>query len=149
MDLILKADANHLHRMVYIMDDIRTRELLDSKQLPEENGLRQHKDGPPFRLAALRGMYDDGRLIVRPLTALNSNLAIWRHFACKSCLDGHSQLAVHYFDRNLVKKATGSGVIGCCEGGRSEGGAGEQRLVVSLYPYFSSGHAVELQSCCK
>lgn len=50
-------------------------------------------------------MYTDGLLFVRPLQALYSNPAMWKHFACKGCSVGHAPLAVHYFDREHVREA--------------------------------------------
>lgn len=93
VDDLLGAYAHYLHRLVLISDDVRTRDLL-----PDESG-NGHKN-PPFRLAALRREWAAGRLIVRPLEALNES-QLGAHFECKSCQSGHSPMAVHYFDHDL------------------------------------------------
>ena len=92
MDDLLQAYSPYLDRLLLVTDDIRTRELLPA--VMTEGGT----NGPSFHMAALRGMYDNGLLVVRPLTALNSNNEIWRRFACKECAVGHALMAMHYFD---------------------------------------------------
>lgn len=90
MNALLKAYTDHLHRLVIISDDIRTRELLVDVVSGE---------ALPFRLAALREMYNDGRLVVRPVETLRGGgTAVWRHFNCKWSIIGHALMAVHYFD---------------------------------------------------
>lgn len=89
--------------MVIISDDVRTRELLPDVVPEKDEGGPVNALGPSFRMAALREMHGDGRLIVRPLDALSANQAIWKHFTRRESPVGHSLMAVHYFDRELVK----------------------------------------------
>ena len=79
-----------------ISDDVRTVELFLSVKNAEGKE-------PPLRMAALREMYTDGLLAVRPLSTLNDSENIWKPL--KECVNGHAHMAVHYFDRKRVTEA--------------------------------------------